>query len=175
MAAQQAAIEPAPAGSRKLVLTTNVAETSLTIEGVSVVIDSGLERRATFDLRSGVTRLETRQIARASATQRAGRAGRLGPGVCYRLWSAEVQERLAEQSPPDILTQELTGLLLDAAQWGARVESLPLLDMPPAAAVASARRLLVAGEGAAGDGPVRARRRLEAWVDCLLELAEAPS
>ncbi len=144
MAAQQAAIEPAPAGRRKLVLTTNVAETSLTIEGVSVVIDSGLERRASFDLKSGVTRLETRQIARASATQRAGRAGRLGPGVCYRLWSSEGQERLAEQSPPDILTQELTGLLLDAAQWGARVESLPLLDMPPAAAVASAQRLLVA-------------------------------
>lgn len=144
MAEQQAAIEPAPAGSRKLVLTTNVAETSLTIEGVSVVIDSGLERRASFDLKSGVTRLETRQIAKASATQRAGRAGRLGPGVCYRLWSSEVQERLVEQSPPDILTQELTGLLLDAAQWGARVESLPLLDSPPAAAVASAQRLLVA-------------------------------
>ncbi|WP_219591832.1 ATP-dependent helicase HrpB [Aeromonas salmonicida] len=143
MAAQQAAIEPAPAGHRKLVLTTNVAETSLTIEGISLVIDSGLERRASFDLKSGVTRLETRQIARASATQRAGRAGRLGPGVCYRLWSGEVQERLAEQSPPDILTQELTGLLLDAAQWGAKVESLPLLDMPPAAAVASAQRLLV--------------------------------
>ncbi|EKP0279499.1 ATP-dependent helicase HrpB [Aeromonas bestiarum] len=143
MAAQQAAIEPAPAGRRKLVLTTNVAETSLTIEGIHMVIDSGLERRASFDLKSGVTRLETRQIARASATQRAGRAGRLGPGVCYRLWSCEVQERLAEQSPPDILTQELTGLLLDAAQWGARVESLPLLDMPPAAAVASAQRLLV--------------------------------
>ncbi|KFN17637.1 ATP-dependent helicase HrpB [Aeromonas bestiarum] len=143
MAAQQAAIEPAPAGRRKLVLTTNVAETSLTIEGIRMVIDSGLERRASFDLKSGVTRLETRQIARASATQRAGRAGRLGPGVCYRLWSGEVQERLAEQSPPDILTQELTGLLLDAAQWGARVESLPLLDMPPAAAVASAQRLLV--------------------------------
>lgn len=143
MAAQQAAIEPAPAGQRKLVLTTNVAETSLTIEGIHMVIDSGLERRASFDLKSGVTRLETRQIARASATQRAGRAGRLGPGVCYRLWSCEVQERLAEQSPPDILTQELTGLLLDAAQWGAKVESLPLLDMPPAAAVASAQRLLV--------------------------------
>lgn len=144
MAAQQAAIDPAPAGRRKLVLTTNVAETSLTIEGVSTVIDSGLERRASFDLKSGVTRLETRQIAKASATQRAGRAGRLGPGICYRLWSAEGQERLAEQSPPDILTQELTGLLLDAAQWGARVESLPLLDKPPAAAVASAQRLLVA-------------------------------
>lgn len=143
MAAQQAAIEPAQAGRRKLVLTTNVAETSLTIEGIHIVIDSGLERRASFDLKSGVTRLETRQIARASATQRAGRAGRLGPGVCYRLWSGEVQERLAEQSPPDILTQELTGLLLDAAQWGARVESLPLLDMPPVAAVASAQRLLV--------------------------------
>ncbi len=83
-----------------------------------MVVDSGLERRASFDIKNGVTRLETRPIAKASATQRAGRAGRLGPGVCYRLWSSEVQERLAEQSPPDILTQELTGLLLDAAQWG---------------------------------------------------------
>ncbi|KMY39905.1 ATP-dependent helicase HrpB [Aeromonas caviae] len=152
LAAQQAAIEPAPAGRRKLVLTTNVAETSLTIEGISVVIDSGLERRATFDIKSGVTRLETRPIAKASATQRAGRAGRLGPGVCYRLWSSEVQERLAEQSPPDILTQELTGLLMDAAQWGARVEALPLLDMPPPAAVASARRLLVALGAMAPEG-----------------------
>lgn len=152
LAAQQAAIEPAPAGRRKLVLTTNVAETSLTIEGISVVIDSGLERRATFDIKSGVTRLETRPIAKASATQRAGRAGRLGPGVCYRLWSCEVQERLAEQSPPDILTQELTGLLMDAAQWGARVEALPLLDMPPPAAVASARRLLVALGAMAPEG-----------------------
>lgn len=152
MVAQQAAIEPAPAGRRKLVLTTNVAETSLTIEGIHMVIDSGLERRASFDLKSGVTRLETRLIARASATQRAGRAGRLGPGVCYRLWSGEVQERLAEQSPPDILTQELTGLLLDAAQWGARVESLPLLNMPPAAAVASAQRLLVSLGAMAPEG-----------------------
>ncbi|MGK4474243.1 ATP-dependent helicase HrpB [Aeromonas molluscorum] len=142
MGAQQAAIAPATAGQRKLVLTTNVAETSLTIEGIHIVIDCGLERRASVDLKSGVTRLETRQIARASATQRAGRAGRLGPGVCYRLWSSEGQERLAEQSPPDILTQELTGLLLDAAQWGARVESLPLLDMPPAPALAAAQRLL---------------------------------
>ena len=88
-----------------------------------MVVDSGLERRASFDIKSGVTRLETRPIAKASATQRAGRAGRLGPGVCYRLWSSEVQERLAEQSPPDILTQELTGLLLDAAQWGPRSKS----------------------------------------------------
>jgi len=111
-----------------------------------------LERRATFDIKSGVTRLETRPIAKASATQRAGRAGRLGPGVCYRLWSSEVQERLAEQSPPDILTQELTGLLMDAAQWGARVEALPLLDMPPPAAVASARRLLVALGAMAPEG-----------------------
>lgn len=140
--AQQAAIAPAPAGRRKLVLTTNVAETSLTIEGITLVIDSGLERRAQFDVRSGVTRLETRQIARASAVQRAGRAGRLGPGVCYRLWSAEQQDRLDEQSPPDLLTQELTGLMLEAAQWGSRVEALPLLDTPPAGALAQAQLLL---------------------------------
>jgi ATP-dependent helicase HrpB len=115
-----------------------------------VVIDSGLERRATFDIKSGVTRLETRPIAKASATQRAG--GRaLGPGVCYRLWSSEVQERLAEQSPPDILTQELTGLLMDAAQCGARARRCPAGHAAPAA-VASARRLLVALGAMAPEG-----------------------
>ena len=142
MRAQQAAIAPAPAGRRKLVLTTNVAETSLTIEGITVVIDSGLERRALFDLKSGVTRLETRQIAKASAEQRAGRAGRLAPGVCYRLWSQEQQDRLEEQSPPELLTQELTGLMLDAAQWGSKIDALPLLDTPPAGALAAAEALL---------------------------------
>ena len=101
----------APHTNRRVVLATNVAETSLTIDGIRVVVDSGLERRVRFDLGSGLERLELKPIARASATQRAGRAGRLGPGVCYRLWSSEQQERLDEQSPPEIANAELTPLL----------------------------------------------------------------
>ncbi len=141
-AEQQRAILPSAAGKRKIVLTTNVAETSLTIEGIHVVIDSGLERRSSFDLKSGVTRLETRQIAKASATQRAGRAGRLGPGVCYRLWSEEQQDRLDEQSPAEILRSDLASLLLEAALWGSAPEDLLLLDKPPAPALAAGRQLL---------------------------------
>lgn len=141
-AEQQRAILPCTAGKRKIVLTTNVAETSLTIEGIHVVIDSGLERRSSFDLKSGVTRLETRQIAKASATQRAGRAGRLGPGVCYRLWNEEQQDRLDEQSPAEILRSDLASLLLEAALWGSAPEDLLLLDKPPAPALAAGRQLL---------------------------------
>ena len=141
-AEQQRAILPCTAGKRKVVLTTNVAETSLTIEGIHVVIDSGLERRSSFDLKSGVTRLETRQIAKASATQRAGRAGRLGPGVCYRLWNEEQQDRLDEQSPAEILRSDLASLLLEAALWGSAPEDLLLLDKPPAPALAAGRQLL---------------------------------
>ena len=107
-----------------------------------MVVDSGLERRASFDIKSGVTRLETRPIAKASATQRAGRAGRLGPGVCYRLWSSEVQERLAEQTRPTSYPGA-DGSVAGRRPVGAKVEELPLLDMPPTAAVASAQRLLV--------------------------------
>ena len=141
-AEQQRAILPCTAGKRKIVLTTNVAGTSLTIEGIHVVIDSGLERRSSFDLKSGVTRLETRQIAKASATQRAGRAGRLGPGVCYRLWNEEQQDRLDEQSPAEILRSDLASLLLEAALWGSAPEDLLLLDKPPAPALAAGRQLL---------------------------------
>lgn len=141
-AAQQQAIAPAPAGKRKVVLATNVAETSLTIDGIRVVVDSGLERRVRFDLGSGLERLELKPIARASATQRAGRAGRLGPGVCYRLWSSEQQERLDEQSPPEIANAELTPLLLEALQWGSEPEALLWLDPPPAPSLAAARQLL---------------------------------
>jgi ATP-dependent helicase HrpB len=141
-AEQQRAILPCSTGLRKIVLATNVAETSLTIEGIQVVIDSGLERRSSFDLKSGVTRLETKQIAKASATQRAGRAGRLGPGVCYRLWSQEAQARLEEQAPAEILCSDLSSLLLEAALWGSTPEQLPFLDSPPASALAAGRQLL---------------------------------
>jgi ATP-dependent helicase HrpB len=135
---QQAAIAPAPAGLRKVVLATNIAETSLTIEGVSNVIDSGLERSPRFDPRSGMTRLETRQISQASATQRSGRAGRLGPGYCLRLWSAE--QRLAPQTSAEILNADLAPLALELAHWGNA--DLSWLDPPPSAALQQARELL---------------------------------
>ncbi|MCF7201542.1 ATP-dependent helicase HrpB [Pseudomonas oligotrophica] len=142
LAAQRAAIEPAPAGQRKVVLATNIAETSLTIEGVRVVIDAGLARVPSFDPGSGMTRLETRRISRASATQRAGRAGRLEPGVCYRLWSEEQHAQLAAHGEPEILQADLAPLALQLARWGAEPAELAWLDLPPAAAFAQAQDLL---------------------------------
>ncbi|MEQ9464036.1 MAG: ATP-dependent helicase HrpB [Haliea sp.] len=132
---QQIAIAPCPQGRRKVVLATNIAETSLTIEGVSTVIDSGLERQALFDPATGTTRLATRRVSRASATQRAGRAGRLGPGFCQRLYSEEQFQRLQEQRTPEILQSDLAPLALQLLAWGVRdpVE-LAWLDPPPAAA-----------------------------------------
>ncbi|PVZ11397.1 MULTISPECIES: ATP-dependent helicase HrpB [unclassified Pseudomonas] len=140
--AQRAAIDPPPAGQRKVVLATNIAETSLTIEGVRVVIDAGLERVPRFDPRSGMTRLDTQRISRASATQRAGRAGRLEPGVCYRLWSQDQHEQLAAFSPAEMLQADLSGLALQLAQWGVAPQDLRWLDQPPQAACAQAHDLL---------------------------------
>lgn len=142
LAAQRAAIEPAPTGKRKVVLATNIAETSLTIEGVRVVVDAGLARVPRFDPGSGMTRLETRRIARASATQRAGRAGRLEPGVCYRLWSEEQHAQLAAYGEAEILQADLAGVALQLARWGAEPDELVWLDAPPAAAYAQAQALL---------------------------------
>lgn len=143
LAAQRAAIEPAPAGQRKVVLATNIAETSLTIDGVRVVVDAGLERVPRFDPASGMTRLDTQRISRASATQRAGRAGRLEPGVCYRLWSQTQHEQLATHGSAEILQADLTGLALQLARWGVDdAGELVWLDAPPAAALAQARELL---------------------------------
>ena len=117
--AQQAAIAPvANAGERKIVLATNIAETSLTIEGVDVVIDSGLAREPVFDPTSGMTRLHTRKISQASSTQRMGRAGRLRPGKCYRLWSKSQQDQMAPHATPEILNADLTPLALQLLQWG---------------------------------------------------------
>ncbi len=140
--AQRAAIDPAPKGSRKIVLATNIAETSLTIEGVRVVVDSGLERVPKFDPRSGMTRLDTQRISKASATQRAGRAGRLEPGVCYRLWSESQHEQMAGYSTPEILQADLAALALQLARWGMTTEEMTWLDQPPAAPFAQARDLL---------------------------------
>jgi ATP-dependent helicase HrpB len=140
--AQRAAIDPAPAGSRKIVLATNIAETSLTIEGVRVVVDSGLERVPKFDPRSGMTRLDTQRISKASATQRAGRAGRLESGVCYRLWSESQHEQMAGYSVPEILQADLAALALQLARFGMEPEEMIWLDQPPSAPFAQARDLL---------------------------------
>lgn len=140
--AQRAAIDPAPKGQRKVVLATNIAETSLTIDGVRVVIDAGLARVPRFDPGSGMTRLDTQRISRASATQRAGRAGRLEPGVCYRLWSEAQHDQLAAHGSAEILQADLAGLALQLARWGVEPGQLRWLDQPPTAAFAQARDLL---------------------------------
>jgi len=140
--AQRAAIDPAPKGLRKVVLATNIAETSLTIDGVRVVIDAGLARVPRFDPGSGMTRLDTQRISRASATQRAGRAGRLEPGVCYRLWSEGQHDQLAAHGSAEILQADLAGLALQLGRWGVTPDQLRWLDQPPAAAFSQAQDLL---------------------------------
>lgn len=136
-AAQRAAIRPSP--TRKLVLATAIAETSLTIDGVRVVIDSGLARRPRHDRASGLTRLVTERVSQAAATQRAGRAGRQAPGVAIRLWEEGETRGLIPHDPPDILEADLAPLLLRLASWGARPDELRWLDPPPPAAVDAAR------------------------------------
>ncbi|EKG35661.1 ATP-dependent helicase HrpB [Pseudomonas syringae pv. avellanae str. ISPaVe037] len=139
---QRTAIEPAPSGKRKVVLATNLAETSITIEGVRIVIDAGLERVPRFDPRSSMTRLATQRISKASATQRAGRAGRLEPGVCYRLWSEAQHEQLSSFSVPEIQQADLAALALNLARWGVTPDQLHWLDAPPTAAFSQACDLL---------------------------------
>ncbi|HEY5973482.1 MAG TPA: ATP-dependent helicase HrpB, partial [Geobacteraceae bacterium] len=132
-----------PSSQRKVVLATNIAETSLTIEGVRVVVDAGLSRRLHYDVATGLNRLVTERVTAAAATQRAGRAGRLAPGICYRLWSEHQQSTLLPFTPPEIRTAELSELCLQLAQWGVtEPAALAWLDQPPAPAVAEARQLL---------------------------------
>jgi ATP-dependent helicase HrpB len=141
--AQDRAIAPAPSGRRKIVLATSIAETSLTIEGVRVVVDSGLARVPRYEPDVGLTRLETVRVSRAAADQRRGRAGRTEPGVCYRLWDAPQTASLEPANRPEILAADLSGLLLDLADWGAPDPAkLDFLDPPPAAVAAEARALL---------------------------------
>jgi ATP-dependent helicase HrpB len=150
---QDRAIEPAPEGRRKVVLATSIAETSLTIQGVRVVIDAGLARVPRYDPASGLTRLATVRVSRAAADQRRGRAGRTEPGVCYRLWDEAETRALPAYADPEILDADLAGLALDLARWGARdVGDLAFLDPPPAAAFAEARALLVRLEALTADG-----------------------
>ena len=140
---QDRAISPPPADTRKMVLTTNIAETSLTIEGIDCVIDSGLERILEYDPSSAMNRLTTRTISQDSADQRSGRAGRLSAGTCYRLWSSGQQQRLARHSLAEILHSDLSSLLLELANWGiSQPDELSWLDIPPANATDQAKELL---------------------------------
>ncbi len=144
-AAQRAAIKRDPQGRRRIVLATAIAETSLTLDGVSVVVDAGLSRRAEFDKAAGVTRLVTHRASQAAAAQRAGRAARQGSGVAYRLWEEAGHAGRAAFDPPEMLTSDLAPLLLSLAQWGAAEPAgLPWLDPPPASALAAAKATLQA-------------------------------
>jgi ATP-dependent helicase HrpB len=148
---QHAALSPAKPGTRRIVLATNVAESSLTLPGVRAVVDTGLAREPRFDPNSGFTRLETVNISQASADQRAGRAGRLGPGVCYRLWPES--RRLDAERTPEIAQVELSQLALELAAWGS--PDLRWLDAPPPGPLAQARDLLDALGALDRDGPIK--------------------
>ena len=141
--AQDHAILPPPPGWRKIVLSTNIAETSLTIEGIRIVLDTGLTRVSRFDPRSGMSRLTTITISQASAEQRRGRAGRLEPGLCVRCWAESTQRTLPRRTSPEILNTDLTSLALELAVWGIQDPAeLSWLDPPPTGALAQARQLL---------------------------------
>ena len=155
-AAQRAAIAPVERG-RKVVLATSIAETSLTIEDIAVVVDAGLARRARFDPGSGMSRLVTERVSRAEATQRAGRAGRVAPGVCYRLWTKGEEGALAAFAPPEIAQADLTGLALELALWGS--SDVSFLTPLPAPALAEARALLVGLGALDADGGITAHGR----------------
>ncbi|MGE3976548.1 MAG: ATP-dependent helicase HrpB [Nitrospira sp.] len=159
---QDVAIRPMAPGRRKVVLATSIAETSLTIDGIRVVIDAGLARIPRYDPRSGLTRLETIRVTKDSAEQRRGRAGRLEAGMCYRLWTEKEQALLAPRRSPEILDADLTPLMLDLAQWGAHDPSeLSWLTPPPAGAVAQARDVLVQLGAFSADGrPTDHARRM---------------
>ena len=156
-AAQRAAIRRDGEGRRRIVLATAIAETSLTLEGVSMVVDAGLSRRAEFDKAAGVTRLVTHRASRASAAQRAGRAARQGPGVAYRLWEEAGHAGRPEFDPPEMLTSDLAPLTLALAQWGAGdPAAMAWLDPPPAPALDAARKGLAALGALDGEGRITA-------------------
>jgi len=143
LAEQAAAVQPGPEGLRRIILATPIAETSLTIEGIHSVVDSGWQRSPRFDPNSGLSRLTTRRISLASAIQRAGRAGRMAPGHCLRLWSRAEEHGFLAFEPPEITVADLSGLALELARWGVRDPGqLPWLDPPPAGPLAQAREIL---------------------------------
>jgi ATP-dependent helicase HrpB len=154
---QDRAIQPAPKGQRKVVLATSIAETSLTIEGVRIVVDSGMARVPRYEPDIGLTRLETVRASRAAVDQRRGRAGRTEPGVCYRLWDEPQTASLAAYTQPEILSADLSSLVLDLAQWGVSdPSSLAFLDSPPAPALKEAKSLLSELGALDGDGRITA-------------------
>lgn len=154
---QQQAILPDPEGRRKIVLATSIAETSLTIEGVTTVIDSGYSRVPRYDVRTGLTRLETVRVTLDSANQRAGRAGRLGPGVCYRMWNERSHHQLQAVRKPEILEADLSSLVLELCAWGVqKIEEMKWITPPPKGAVLQATELLEQ-LGALNDGVITPR------------------
>jgi ATP-dependent helicase HrpB len=156
-AVQDRAIAPAPKGQRKVVLATSIAETSLTIEGVRIVVDSGLARVPRYEPDIGLTRLETVRASRAAVDQRRGRAGRTEPGICYRLWDEPQTASLAAYTQPEILSADLSSLVLDLAQWGVTdPATLAFLDSPPAPALKEAKALLDELGALDGDGRITA-------------------
>ncbi|HEJ9096907.1 ATP-dependent helicase HrpB [Serratia odorifera] len=172
LAQQQRAIQPAAAGRRKVVLATNIAETSLTIEGIRLVVDSGLERVARYDPRSGLTRLLTQRISQASMIQRAGRAGRLEPGICWHLFAREQGERAAEHAEAEIGQSDLCGFWLELLQWGCvDPGQLTWLDAPPASALAAAQRLLHSLGATDDGGKLTVAGRQMAMMGCEPRLA----
>ncbi|PDV85333.1 ATP-dependent helicase HrpB [Rhizobium sp. H4] len=158
---QDAAIRPAAAGMRKIVLATSIAETSITIDGVRIVIDSGLQRLPVFEASTGITRLETVRVSRASADQRAGRAGRTEPGIAIRLWHQGQTAALPAFTPPQILSSDLSGLVLDLAHWGVQdPASLAFVDQPPETTLKEARMLLGQLGALDKDGMLTARGKV---------------
>ena len=171
-AAQRAAIRPDAGGRRRIVLATAIAETSLTLGGVSVVVDAGLSRRAEFDKEAGVTRLVTHRASQAAAAQRAGRAARQGPGVAYRLWEEAAHAGRAPFDPPEMLTSDLAPLRLSLAQWGAGdVAAMAWLDPPPGAALAAANAKLQTLGALDASGLIAAHGRAMASLPMAPELA----
>jgi ATP-dependent helicase HrpB len=171
-AEQDRAIAPSPAGRRKIVLATSIAETSLTIEGVRVVVDCGASRVPRFDPSSGLTRLATVRVSRAAADQRRGRAGRTQSGVCWRLWDEAETRALPAFERPEILEADLSGLALDLARWGARdISGLAFLDLPPQAAFNEARALLRRLQALDGEGAITAHGRALAGLPLAPRLA----
>ena len=151
---QDRAIAPAPPGRRKIVLATSIAETSITIEGVRIVVDSGLARVPRYEPDVGVTRLETVRVSRAAADQRRGRAGRTEPGICYRLWDEPQTASLEPYARPEILSADLSSFALDLAAWGSAPEQLAFLDPPPRPALMEAKALLAELGAIDGDGRI---------------------
>ncbi len=170
---QRRAIAPSAAGERKVVLATPIAETSITIEGVRVVVDSGLCRKPVFDPQRGLSRLETVRISQDMAAQRTGRAGRVAPGVCYRLWSLATEQRMASIRVPEVLEADLAPTVLDIAAWGeSRPERLPWLTPPPSYALSQARQLLQSLDAVDEAGSITPHGRKLAALPCHPRVAQ---